>query len=62
MIAGLSARKILDAAKNTGDPDIFYTTFKFFEERNYRTRGRVDFSPGEPIWPSQRGAVRECNS
>ena len=57
MIAGLSARKILDAAKNTGDADIFYTTFRFFEERNYRTRGRVDFSPGE--WRDQGRGILE---
>ncbi|KAF0295090.1 Regulator of MON1-CCZ1 complex [Amphibalanus amphitrite] len=47
MVSGLSARKILDVAMNSGDPDLFYTTFKFFEERNYRTKGKVDFAPGE---------------
>ena len=49
MVAGLSARKILDVAMNAGDPDLFYTTFRFFEERNYRTKGKVDFMQGKRL-------------
>ncbi|XP_037085017.1 LOW QUALITY PROTEIN: regulator of MON1-CCZ1 complex-like [Pollicipes pollicipes] len=54
MIESLSARKFLDVAKNTGDSDVFYTTFKFFEERNYQSRGKVDFLSGEHCDPYVR--------
>ncbi|XP_007895424.2 regulator of MON1-CCZ1 complex [Callorhinchus milii] len=43
----ISARKFLDAAKQTGDNMLFYTTFKFFEQRNQRLRGSPNFTPGE---------------
>lgn len=43
----ISARKFLDAAKQTGDTLLFYTTFRFFEQRNQRLRGSSHFTPGE---------------
>ncbi|XP_072324638.1 regulator of MON1-CCZ1 complex isoform X4 [Scyliorhinus torazame] len=41
----ISARKFLDAARQTGDAMLFYTTFKFFEQRNQRLRGSSHFTP-----------------
>ncbi|XP_077990884.1 regulator of MON1-CCZ1 complex-like [Glandiceps talaboti] len=43
----VSARKFLEAAVNTEDKMLFYTVFKFFEERNLRLRGHARFVPGE---------------
>ncbi|KAG8442188.1 hypothetical protein GDO86_011112 [Hymenochirus boettgeri] len=42
-----SARKFLDAAKQTSDDMLFYTIFRFFEQRNQRLRGNANFTPGE---------------
>ncbi|XP_038050972.1 regulator of MON1-CCZ1 complex-like [Patiria miniata] len=42
-----SARKFLDAALNTADSMLFYTVFKFFEQRNIKLRGHPQFMPGE---------------
>lgn len=42
----ISSRKFLQVAKDTND-ELFYTVFKLFEQRNLRTRGCIDFSPGE---------------
>ncbi|XP_054717520.1 regulator of MON1-CCZ1 complex-like [Uloborus diversus] len=46
-VDSLSAPKYLSAAKLTGDPCIFYSVYKFFEQRNVRLRGSPDFEPGE---------------
>lgn len=43
----ISARKFLDAAKQTDDVMLFYTIFRFFEQRNQRLRGNPNFTPGE---------------
>ncbi|XP_075389179.1 regulator of MON1-CCZ1 complex isoform X2 [Tenrec ecaudatus] len=43
----ISARKFLDAAKQTEDNMLFYTIFRFFEQRNQRLRGSPSFTPGE---------------
>ncbi|XP_028924175.1 regulator of MON1-CCZ1 complex isoform X1 [Ornithorhynchus anatinus] len=43
----VSARKFLDAAKQTQDNMLFYTIFRFFEQRNQRLRGNPSFAPGE---------------
>lgn len=43
----VSARKFLDAAQQTGDEMLFYTVFRFFEQRNVRLRGSPNFTPGE---------------
>ncbi|XP_053105402.1 regulator of MON1-CCZ1 complex isoform X2 [Hemicordylus capensis] len=43
----ISARKFLDAAKQTEDEMLFYTIFRFFEQRNQRLRGSPSFTPGE---------------
>ncbi|OCT95080.1 uncharacterized protein LOC100137621 isoform X1 [Xenopus laevis] len=42
-----SARKFLDAAIQTADNMLFYTVFRFFEQRNQRLRGNPNFTPGE---------------
>uniref|UniRef100_A0ABI7WHN7 Regulator of MON1-CCZ1 n=1 Tax=Felis catus TaxID=9685 RepID=A0ABI7WHN7_FELCA len=42
----ISARKFLDAAKQTEDNMLFYTIFRFFEQRNQRLRGNPNFTPG----------------
>ncbi|XP_071026156.1 regulator of MON1-CCZ1 complex [Oncorhynchus clarkii lewisi] len=43
----ISARKFLDAALQTADQMLFYTIFRFFEQRNLRLRGSPSFNPGE---------------
>ncbi|XP_053872583.1 regulator of MON1-CCZ1 complex isoform X2 [Malaclemys terrapin pileata] len=43
----ISARKFLDAAKQADDNMLFYTIFRFFEQRNQRLRGNPNFTPGE---------------
>ncbi|XP_071184568.1 regulator of MON1-CCZ1 complex-like isoform X2 [Salvelinus alpinus] len=43
----ISARKFLDAARQTADQMLFYTIFRFFEQRNLRLRGSSSFNPGE---------------
>ncbi|XP_077480550.1 regulator of MON1-CCZ1 complex [Stigmatopora argus] len=42
-----SARKFLDAARQTGDDMLFYTVFRSFQQRNLRLRGNPAFNPGE---------------
>ncbi|KAH9488827.1 Regulator of MON1-CCZ1 complex [Bulinus truncatus] len=46
-IDGVSSRKFLEAALNTNDNMIFYTVFKFFEQRNLKLRNNPRFQPGE---------------
>ncbi|XP_018422251.1 PREDICTED: uncharacterized protein C18orf8 homolog isoform X3 [Nanorana parkeri] len=43
----VSSRKFLDAAKQTSNDMLFYTVFRFFEQRNQRLRGNPNFTPGE---------------
>ncbi|KAL0156382.1 hypothetical protein M9458_047628, partial [Cirrhinus mrigala] len=43
----VSARKFLDAARQTNDTMLFYTIFRFFEQRNMRLRGNPGFNQGE---------------
>ena len=45
----VSSRKFLEAAMNTDDSQLFFTVFKFFEQRNIRMRGSPKFQPGN-IW------------
>jgi hypothetical protein len=42
-----SSRKFLEAALSTNDSMIFYTVFKFFEQRNLRLRSNPRFQTGE---------------
>lgn len=42
----ISARKFLDAAQQTNDTMLFYTIFRFFEQRNMRLRGNPGFNQG----------------
>ncbi|CAL1531094.1 unnamed protein product [Lymnaea stagnalis] len=46
-VDGVSSRKFLEAALNTSDNMIFYTVFKFFEQRNQRLRSNPRFQTGE---------------
>ncbi|KAL9904700.1 regulator of MON1-CCZ1 complex protein bulli [Glossina fuscipes fuscipes] len=39
----ISARKFLEAALKTGDDMIFYSVFKFFQMRNLKQHGSMDF-------------------
>ncbi|XP_053715095.1 regulator of MON1-CCZ1 complex [Synchiropus splendidus] len=43
----VSARKFLDAARQTGDAMLFFTVFRSFQQRNQRLRGSPAFNPGE---------------
>ncbi|XP_041102073.1 regulator of MON1-CCZ1 complex-like isoform X2 [Polyodon spathula] len=43
----ISARKFLDAARQTREEMLFYTIFRFFEQRNQRLRGSPHFTPDE---------------
>ncbi|KAK7100106.1 regulator of MON1-CCZ1 complex-like [Littorina saxatilis] len=43
----VSSRKFLEAAQNTEDNLLFYTVFKFFEQRNQKLKGNPRFQPGE---------------
>ena len=45
-IDSISARKFLDVAKNSEDRMVFYTVFRFFEQRNVRMRGNPRFAQG----------------
>lgn len=42
-----SSRKFLEAAVGASDDMLFYTVFKFFEQRNLRLRANPMFVPGE---------------
>ena len=43
----VSARVFLEAAANEDDRMLFYTVYKFFEERNLRLRKKPEFPPDE---------------
>ena len=47
----ISARSFLEAAANESDKMIFYSVYKYFEERNMRLRNTPDFPPGELCQP-----------
>ncbi|XP_078317417.1 regulator of MON1-CCZ1 complex-like [Crassostrea virginica] len=47
IVESVSSRKFLEAAMNTEDAMLFYTVFKFFEQRNVKMRGNPKFQPGE---------------
>lgn len=46
-IDSVSARQFLEAAVNEDDKMLFYTVYKFFEERNLRLRRRTEFPADE---------------
>ena len=50
-VDSVSARQFLEAAANEDDRSIFYTVYKFFEERNYRLRRNRSFPPDEHCQP-----------
>lgn len=43
----MQPRKFLSVAKESGDPDIFYTTYKYFEDINVKQRNTTSFAPGD---------------
>lgn len=47
----VSARQFLEAAANEDDKMLFYTVYKFFEERNLRLRRRPEFPSDEHCQP-----------
>ncbi len=46
-VDSVSARVFLEAAANEDDQMLFYTVYKFFEERNMRLRKKAEFPPDE---------------
>lgn len=50
-VDSVSARQFLEAAANEDDRSIFYTVYKFFEERNIRLRKHPRFPPDERCQP-----------
>lgn len=58
----ISARKFLDAAKQTEDNMLFYTIFRFFEQRNQRLRGNPNFTPGEDTATVKRSGATRLSS
>ena len=46
-VDAVSPRRFLEAALSANDPSLFYTVFKFFEQRNITLRKRPEFAPGE---------------
>lgn len=50
-VDSVSARQFLEAAANEDDRSLFYTVYKFFEERNIRLRKNPGFPPDEHCQP-----------
>lgn len=50
-VDSVSARQFLEAAANEDDKMLFYTVYKFFEERNVRLRRKAEFPPDEHCQP-----------
>lgn len=53
-VDSVSARQFLEAAANEDDRSIFYTAYKFFEERNVRLRRHPGFPPDERCQPYEQ--------
>lgn len=53
-VDSVSARQFLEAAANEDDRSIFYTVYKFFEERNVRLRKHPGFPPDERCQPYEQ--------
>ncbi|KZC13682.1 PREDICTED: uncharacterized protein C18orf8 [Dufourea novaeangliae] len=69
MVDQVSARKFLEAAKTAGDSTLFYSVFKFFEQRNLRQHNTTAFAKGEHCQAYVQhfkylfqGTDNECNS
>ncbi len=50
-VDSVSARQFLEAAANEDDKMLFYTVYKFFEDRNIRLRHTKKFPPDEQCQP-----------
>ena len=50
-VDSISARQFLEAAVNEDDKMLFYTVYKFFEDRNTRLRNTKKFPPDEQCQP-----------
>ena len=53
-VDSVSARQFLEAAANEDNNSIFYTVYKFFEERNIRLRKHPGFPPDERCQPYEQ--------
>lgn len=53
-VDSVSARQFLEAAANEDDRSMFYTVYKFFEERNVRLRKNPAFPPDERCQPYEQ--------
>lgn len=53
-VDSVSARQFLEAAANEDDRSIFYTVYRFFEERNVRLRRHSGFPPDERCQPYEQ--------
>lgn len=53
-VDSVSARQFLEAAANEDDRSIYYTVYKFFEERNVRLRKNPGFPPDERCQPYEQ--------
>lgn len=51
MLDQVSDRKFLEAAKATDDATLFYSVFKFFEQRNLHLYNTTAFKKGEHYQP-----------
>lgn len=49
IVDNVPSRKFLEAALSTNDNMIFYTVFKFFEQRNQRLWSNPRFQQGNPF-------------
>jgi len=45
-VQAISPRRFLEAAQSANDASLFFTVFKFFEQRNMALRKRPEFAPG----------------
>ncbi|KAL0279494.1 UNVERIFIED_CONTAM: hypothetical protein PYX00_001037 [Menopon gallinae] len=61
----ISARKFLEAAQAVNNPALFYSVYKFFEQRNVRLKGTPNFAKGElcqPFVDHFKTLFNECNT
>lgn len=61
----ISARKFLEAAQAVNNPALFYSVYKFFEQRNVRLKGTPNFAKGElcqPFVDHFKMLFNDCNT
>lgn len=57
----ISARKFLEAAQNSQDAVVFYSVYKYFQQRNQRARGNPAFLKGNHLAPTLQVAELDSN-